>query len=437
MSVLLTLCALMNLARALNCTYPCQCTTVDFPPRGRMVNVNCRSDNRSFVPDLSFLKNAKYPVRLSLKLGEIKKVERSDFQPYMNITMLDLSENGGIRLADDSLQNLAGLLEYLDIGGNVLAFADTFPFLKGLNKLQMLVMATDRSGRFNVSGKRVLHKDSFRGLQLLSVRELDMSGCRLSEIEDGAFDPLSSLTKLTLINNLLSAVPGRLATVVSLEVGQNRFKNIPGNSFDGYAKLESLRLNFNFNLELDNNSFRGLEQMLKELDLSYCGFHRPPIQSLQRLTSLHKLIFENNKFTTLRRGAFRGISATYLDLSYNDLKKIDHDAFKNIGFSLTVDLASTLLQNLDFVLDYNRTKFFIIFLNGTIINCNCNIIRVLDLVAPDTLLGSCWTDFGAEYRLPDNTTRERINTAYNCNGELYSVYMCVHMCVCVYVCIDV
>lgn len=100
---------------------------------------------------------------------------------------------------------------------------------------------------------------------------LQLSSCRIKSIHPETFLGLEShLKHLSISQNEITQVPTtsleKLNKLALLDLSYNKITRIPQGAFEKLVKLNTLKLNDN-NLELDSDSFKGLESTLRNLNL--------------------------------------------------------------------------------------------------------------------------------------------------------------------------
>lgn len=207
-----------------------------------------------------------------------------------------------------------------------------------------------------------LHGPLFTGLN--GPESLFIVNSSVDSISMHAFSHLNStLTSLTLINNMLTKVPSDAISslnLTSLDLTGNKIVTLASKSFPGtnvstsltsvnisnneitkiessalspLSSLELLDLSFNLLTKLERNQFRGLKK-LKTLDLSnnqFISFDRSDFTELLTLTSLN--ISNNGNLTKLPQSIFaRNAQLQVIDLSGNSFKEVDAYILRGVRF---------------------------------------------------------------------------------------------------------
>ena len=185
----------------------------------------------------------------------------------------------------------------------------------------------------------------------LHLHNVQLSSCKIRQIEDGAFKGQENVLKnLNLQDNLLDSVPIKALKILNilnlLDLSKNRIPTIPNDSFNGLRKLSTLKLSDN-NVTLAPHAFRGLETNLKNLNLKGTKQKRVP-EAVRGLKTLAFLDLSQNGIRELPgpNGAktFEGLDAlSALNLERNLIQNLGETAFSGVRKTLS---SLSLLNNL-------------------------------------------------------------------------------------------
>lgn len=265
----------------------------------------CKCDDRTLVVNcgegqLDVLPIALNPSiqRLVIKNNKIKTID-SSIQFYAELIYLDLSIN--------HLFNIPGRtfyyqkkLEELHLNHNKISSITNRTFV-GLISLTVL----------NLRGNFLdtIERGTFSSLQKLE--ELNLGQNRISRIDIGAFDGLPNLRVLVLDDNQLSAVPSEalvpLTNLAELFLGINSFRTIQTGAFQMLTRLTNLDLNGAALMNISLGAFQGLENSLRQLELSDNRLQRVPTVHMSELSRLEELSIGQNDFEIIAEGAFVGL----------------------------------------------------------------------------------------------------------------------------------
>ncbi|XP_059220181.1 leucine-rich repeat-containing protein let-4 isoform X2 [Stomoxys calcitrans] len=185
----------------------------------------------------------------------------------------------------------------------------------------------------------------------LSLHNVQLSSCKISQISDGAFHGQEEVLKnLNLQDNLLAEVPTSALRILKilnlLDLSKNRLSTIADEAFKGLSRLSTLKLNDN-NVTLAVGAFRGLESSLKNLNLKGTRQRRVP-ESIRGLKSLAFLDLSLNGIKELPGPGgirtFDGLdSLTALNLERNLIQNLGESSFVGVRKTLS---SLSLLNNL-------------------------------------------------------------------------------------------
>lgn len=196
----------------------------------------------------------------------------------------------------------------------------------------------------------------------LEIHNVQLSGCRIKKIRDGAFNGQENYLKnLNLQDNDISAVPvdslKLLKNLSLLDLSHNRINRVLNGSFETLSKLTTLKLSDN-NVTLDDGSLIGLQYSLKNLNLKGTLQKQIP-KAIRGMKTLAFLDLSQNSLRTLPgpdgTNTFDGLeSLTALNLERNVIQVLDEDAFYGVQSTLS---SLSLLNNLlpDFPTDAIKT----------------------------------------------------------------------------------
>lgn len=287
----------------------------------------CKCDDRTLIVNcgegpLDVLPIALNPSiqRLVIKNNKIKTID-SSLQFYAELIYLDLSINHLFNIPARTFAHQK-ILEELHLNHNKIGSINNKTFI-GLNSLTVLNL---RGNFLDTIGYGVFST-------LSKLEELNLGQNRISRIEIGAFDSLTNLRVLVLDDNQLSMVPSPalapLSNLAELFLGINSFRTIPDGAFEMLPHLNNLDLKGAALLNISLHAFRGLENSLRQLELSDNRLQRVPTVHISELVRLEELSLGQNDFQIISEGAFVGLkNLRRLEISGSmHLRKIQAGAF--------------------------------------------------------------------------------------------------------------
>lgn len=138
---------------------------------------------------------------------------------------------------------------------------------------------------------------------LSNIRELNLAYNKINSIDDGSFKWMPNLVKLNLTKNYLHTITNKtfagLINLEELDLYRNKIQSIDENAFHCVSNLKILNLRFNFVSRITNKTFKNLTR-LKELNLSKNSIQyldEDSFSDLKDLTLFH--IHENPEIASI------------------------------------------------------------------------------------------------------------------------------------------
>lgn len=263
-------------------------------------------------------------------------------------------------MEDESKGNQFGGLEILDLHGNIL---QSLPI--GIRRLQRLTSLNLSNNQFKMKDIEVitelkhlvdlkLANNSLDGTllsslcQLSKLEVLDLHGNRVGLLPD-AISELRSLKTLNLAENELTSLPSlALSKLPLVELNASRNK-LQGTLFEstaeGFQSVQTLNVAFNSLDKLSEDdifNLPGLQFLLVDAN------RLRSFPSLVACRSLLRITAEGNSITTLPDGFFGLKNLKHVDLTANDLSKLD----ERIGLMdnlVTLNVANNPLRERKFL----------------------------------------------------------------------------------------
>ncbi|XP_043564225.1 leucine-rich repeats and immunoglobulin-like domains protein 1 isoform X2 [Chiloscyllium plagiosum] len=169
----------------------------------------------------------------------------------------------------------------------------------------------------------------------LKIKDLYLSNNRISILEPGTFDNLSStLQVLRLSKNRISHLPVKifkLPHLLHLELNRNRIRLIDGLTFQGLDSLEVLKLQRNNISKLMDGAFWGLARM-QVLHLDNNVLNEVKSGWLYGLSSLQQLFLNYNTISRIHPDAWGFCQKLVeLNLSHNNLIRLDEGSLTGLS----------------------------------------------------------------------------------------------------------
>ncbi|KAF2881905.1 hypothetical protein ILUMI_24263 [Ignelater luminosus] len=170
---------------------------------------------------------------------------------------------------------------------------------------------------------------TFENVKSTSLKELNLSGCKLKAVTKTNFINLPRLTYLNLANNNISKIDElAFSTLLDLEVlilSDNNISNLHPDTFKDNTELVTLDLTNNPLKTFDINIHSELEKLvLKSLKLDYFS------EKLSKeLNLLSYLDLSNNRINFSKNAFEKMEDLEYVDLSNNELTSLDSKIFSS------------------------------------------------------------------------------------------------------------
>lgn len=225
-------------------------------------------------------------------------------------------------------------LETLDLSHNKLTKIDKlFHFEYQPNKLRTLTLAYNEI--------EVIPADAFEELTFLT--ELDLTNNRLTDLTAEPFSNMTSLEILRLNNNHIKDLNGAVNNLQNLKhlyLRGNAIENIDTESLKIIIHLETFDVSF--------NQLEKIKPIMFSRHWKHLGSH-----------SICKIILSDNLITSVPNATSREITTRYarhasrgrvdvlteLDLSNNDIKDIEYNAFQSLIKLTSLDLSKNKIVN--------------------------------------------------------------------------------------------
>uniref|UniRef100_A0A182SRF5 TOLL-like receptor 11 n=1 Tax=Anopheles maculatus TaxID=74869 RepID=A0A182SRF5_9DIPT len=294
---------------------------------------------------------------------------------------IGLSHVGSIKITNCTIvyispQAFAGLDELYSVNltnsGIDMIHPDTFA---NNTKLRLLTL----SGNDLSAMQSVNHNTPYMDYMLKAptVEELDISRCKLQELQPNAFNELKNIIYINLSENNLSNLPegifDHVETIEELDLSMNNIAELPKNIF---AKTSLAILHLKHNKISNNVDFVTAD--LQKLDLSFCQIRTINNQMFKGMEGLTNLILKGNHLEKIKPMAFISLSSLrQIDLSFNNLDQISAQTFIGNKMLDIIRINNNArlkhLPNEGFESSYNGT-FNVYFMDIS----NCDISELAD-----------------------------------------------------------
>ena len=316
---------------------------------------------------------------LDLSHQDLHDLEQYTFHKCKRMKTLDLSYNQLVQLDGESFDGLYEL-EHLDLGWNGITRVkkDAFKGLMSLTNLTMTKWKLAPHG-LDINGYSFAHLASITSLYLnghdflrvypntfhgcSKLVDLDLEFNSITRIFDGAFNTLSSLKRLNLNNNNIKFQIDDMAITSQHQPNLINGHCYPDTlcetdgvgAFTGLYNLEWLSIAKNECSQLKKffwgGTFDDLHR-LKFLDLSYNELYRMDDFVFQNMTTLLELSFRGNgaisSGITLSENTFVGLDQVYyLDFFFNSITHLHPEMLAHMRNLTVLDLSFNKIQSVN------------------------------------------------------------------------------------------
>ncbi|KAM6980867.1 leucine-rich repeats and immunoglobulin-like domains protein 2 [Aplochiton taeniatus] len=189
-----------------------------------------------------------------------------------------------------------------------------------------------------------------RSFPSMHLKYLNLSNNKISTLEPGCFDNISStLLVLKLNRNKIAQLPNkvfRLQQLQFLELKRNKIKIVDSLTFKGMDSLRSLKMQRNGITKLMDGAFFGLDN-IEELELEHNNLTEVNKGWLYGLRMLRLLRVGQNNVGIIRPDAWEFCQKLEeLDLSFNHLTRLEETAFVNLGLLESLNLGDNSISHL-------------------------------------------------------------------------------------------
>lgn len=288
---------------------------------------------------------------IRLSYNHINKLESFTFYYLVNLQSIIMAGNNIRAIHSSSFNSLPKLMKVI-LSQNRISFISPGAFVHTpqltrldlqMNELRELSLNIfDKQGpnltfSFNISRNEIsaLTQEDWR--QTIKVSVLDASHNKLIEV------PVQFLNTMS-------------GTLTKLNLGYNTIYQIHPLSFANLTKLETLNLQHNGILSIKRKAFYGLDS-LQILDLSHNHLKSLQVSQFSNCPSLRIISLSSNHLRSLPREVFQNTRLEGLDLSNNGFVVFPNQALGDVGFTLRhLDLSYNQIDRIDSTM-FHETQF--------------------------------------------------------------------------------
>lgn len=336
----------------------CSCS-----PSDKGISFTCFEAHLTSVPKIDV--GPKVIKTLNLGKNDLTTVNMGDFYG-LKISRLLLANNTITNLPLLAFWGLEYHLETLDLSFNQLTTvpADALKLLRNLRSLSLTANRITVLRHYDFGYLRSLEVLTIDNNPVHSISPTAFVGTRLY---------LLTLDQISLQEGLNGLTTKSLAYLRGLSLARNEIRQIPKSCFLQLSTLQYLNLDTNQIDSLPNDTFTGVEESLRTLEINDNNLRHVPVTTLRRLAKLESLAMAHNKIRTIFARSFNNsIMLQRLDLRYNSIYTISAYAFHGLDNVQRIDLRHNQLITLDdrtFYWQQPAGKEVLLFDNPWLCNC--------------------------------------------------------------------
>lgn len=281
------------------------------------------------LPECSCLSPGS-PTILDCKSGTYTRLPPPP--PDLNPTTLDLTNNSISHLDLVAVGQWVGL-QHLHLGSNglksVAKSSEDFSPLTSLTSLDL-----------SRNSIQVLHTFVFVGLPLLT--HLNLSHNQLHTIASGAF-VLPALQVIDLSHNAMVEVEQHLfdtsPALSTIKFSHNKISRLLDGTFSHLVDIPLIDFSHNAIMGIEDNTLVGINTSF--LDLGFNNLRKVPNLALRKLTLVTTLVLDGNLFRTLETGCIHNIKVKFLSISHcAHLERLDQSSIALLPLVETITLSN-------------------------------------------------------------------------------------------------
>ncbi|XP_030759456.1 protein artichoke [Sitophilus oryzae] len=192
-----------------------------------------------------------------------------------------------------------------------------------------------------------LKRNQFKGLR--DVEVLDLSFNNLTKIDGTHLGDLTKMSWLNISHNSITELTrgafARNTVLRVLNMSSNKIKKLDSNSFRGMRFLRRLFLADNLLTDVGRGTFSAL-QRIGTIDLARNFLKKIDYQMFFQLNFAELVDVSENNVTEVQKLAFKDLYLTTINLSKNNISKIESGAFENCANMTKLDLSFNSLKTL-------------------------------------------------------------------------------------------
>ncbi|XP_018576955.1 protein artichoke [Anoplophora glabripennis] len=270
--------------------------------------------------------------------SSLKEFPTSAFKILGNLTLLTIDGHRMTELPKDAfaLSDMTGKLLKLQIANGNLTTPPP-ESLQPLRKLKTL----------DLHGNQIkdLKRNQFKGLR--DVEVLDLSYNVIPKVDASHLADLTKLGWLNVSHNSLTEITrgafARNTVLKVLNMSFNKIKRMDQSTFRGMRFLRRLYLSDNLISDVGRGTFGSLKR-IGTIDLARNLIKKIDYQMFYQLNFIEALDVSENQVTEIQKLAFKDLYLTHINLSKNNISKIETGSFENCANITKLDMSYNRLS---------------------------------------------------------------------------------------------
>uniref|UniRef100_A0A182MN54 Uncharacterized protein n=1 Tax=Anopheles culicifacies TaxID=139723 RepID=A0A182MN54_9DIPT len=304
--------------------------------------------NETILPVDMFASSALVNLSsIELFQGSMRNIKPGTFSKLAKLVKLDLRNNNLGTLEDYTFRGL-DMLQLLELTSNNLTSIAPHAF-DGLKSLEHLAL----------SGNRITHLPAKLFSSTPMLKAIVLNNNLLSELPFGIFDSIEQLARLDLSNNRLKTFDFPDLNVILLFLRNNTLTSIYINDHMKFVQANHNRIEMILgtglnitDLVLTDNAITDVRPITRMTNLTKLSLSNNPLDPDSVFDSLSKLqvLLLSNTSIQISESTFTNLSSmTLLDLSFNNLTKLDFSLFSSMPELETLIVAYNRIEKINFI----------------------------------------------------------------------------------------
>ncbi|XP_067213721.1 protein artichoke [Linepithema humile] len=292
------------------------------------------------IEEHSFLGVNRTLQELYVTNSDLEKFPREALQVLGNLSLLSITGHRISTLPGNSFGEsaVAAKLEKLEISNGTLSSLPV-EALTPLKKLKALDLHDNKI--------KDLQRNQFKGLR--DTEFLDLSHNLIDKLDASHLADLVKMGWCNMSHNAIADLKrgtfARNSVLKVLNLSHNKIRKLDSNTFRGMRFLRRLHLSDNQINDVGRGTF-GSVTRIGTIDLSRNFIKKIDFQMFHQLQYAELIDVSENFVTTIEKLAFKDLYLAKVNLSHNEISKIEPGAFENCANITSLDLSYNKIDNI-------------------------------------------------------------------------------------------